>query len=55
MFLSAKEERTRGHGVTLPKKQCRLDIRQFSVSQNTVDEWKRLSIDCVGASSVSIF
>ena len=28
-FLSVKEERrTRGHGVTLAKKQCRLDIRK---------------------------
>jgi len=31
IFFTAKEERrTRGHGVTLSKKQCRLDIRQFS-------------------------
>ena len=33
---------TRGHGVTLAKKQCRLDIRNISA-------------DCVGASSVNIF
>ena len=46
---------TRGHGVTLPKKQCRLDIRKFSFSQRKVNEWKRLSPDCVGASSVIIF
>ena len=26
------ERRTRGHGVTLSKKQCRLDIRKFSFS-----------------------
>ena len=26
MFFSVKEERTRGHGVTLAKKQCGLDI-----------------------------
>ena len=25
-FFSVMEERTRGHGVTLAKKQCRLDI-----------------------------
>ena len=30
--------RTRGHGVTLAKKQCRLDIRKFSFSQRTVKE-----------------
>ena len=53
-FFTVKEERrTRGHGVTLAKKQCRLDIRNFS--QRTVNEWNRLSADCVGASSVNIF
>ena len=45
IFFTVKEERTRGHGVTLAKKQCRLDIRK----------WNRLSADCVGASSVNIF
>ena len=31
MFFSAKEERRpRGHGVTLAKKHCRLDIRKTS-------------------------
>ena len=55
-FISVKEERmTRGHGVILAKKQCRLDIRKFSFSQRTVNEWNRLSTDCVGASSVNIF
>ena len=30
IFVTVKEERrTRGHGVTLAKKQCRLDIRQL--------------------------
>ena len=34
MFFSVKEERrTRGHGVILAKKQCRLDIIKFSFSQ----------------------
>ena len=55
-FFSVKEERrTRGHGVTLAKKQCRLDIRKFSFSQRRVNEWNRLSADCVGASSVNMF
>ena len=54
IFFTVKEERrTRGHGVTLAKKQCRLDIRTFS--QRTVNEWNILSADCVGASSVNIF
>ena len=48
IFFTVKEERrTRGHGVTLAKKQCRLDIRTFSFSQRTVNEWNRLSADCV--------
>ena len=52
IFFTVKEERrTRGHGVTFAKKQCRLDIRKFS--QRTVNEWNRLSADCVGASSVN--
>ena len=50
-----EERRTRGHGVTLAKKQCRLDIRKFSFSQRTVNEWNRLSADCEGASSVNMF
>ena len=49
--ITVKEERrTRGHGVTLAKKHCRLDIRTFS--QRIVNEWNRLPADCVGASSV---
>ena len=56
MLFTAKEERrTRGHGVALAKKQCRLDIRKFSFSQRIVNEWNRLSVGCVCASSVNIF
>ena len=40
-------------GITLAKKQCRLDIRTFS--QRTINEWNRLSADCVGANSVNMF
>ena len=55
VFTVKEERRTRGHGVTLAKKQCRLDIRQFSFSQRIVNEWNKLSAHCVGASSVNIF
>ena len=56
IFFTVREERrTRGHGITSAKKQCRLDIRKFSFSQRTVNKWNRLSADCVGASSVNIF
>ena len=49
-----EERRTRGHGVTLAKKQCRLNIINFPFSQRTVNEWNRLSADCLGACSVNI-
>ena len=56
ILFSVKEEyRTRGHGVSLAKKHCRLYIRKFSCSQRTVNEWNILSADCVNASSVNIF
>ena len=56
IFFTVKEERrTRGHAVALAKKQCRLDIINFSFSQRTVNKWNRLSADCAGASSVNIF
>ena len=56
IVFSVKEERmTRGHGIALAKKQCRLNIRKFSFSQRTVNEWNRLPADCVDASSVNIF
>ena len=55
IFFTIKEvRRTRGHGIALAKKQCRLDIRKFSFSQRTVYEWNRLSAEYVGASSVNI-
>ena len=53
IYISVKEERmTRGHAVTIAKKQC---IRKSSFSQRTVNEWNRLSANCVGANSVNVF
>ena len=55
-FLTQKKDnRTRGHEVTLIKDQCRLDIRKYSFSQRTINEWNNLSTDCVNASSVNMF
>ncbi len=54
-FSVKKDRRTRGHELTLAKEQSRLDIRKFSFSQRTVNEWNRLPADCVGASSVNMF
>ena len=50
IFVSVKEGR-----VTLAKKQCRLDIRKLLFSQRTLNEWSRLSADCIGAISVIMF
>ena len=50
-----KDNRTRGHKVTLAKDNCRLDIRKYSFSQRTINELNKLSTDCVTASSVNIF
>ena len=42
VFAVKEERRTRGHGITLAKKQCRLDIRKCS--QRTVNEWNRTDL-----------
>ena len=46
---------TRGHDFTLVKGQNRLDFRKYSFSQRTVNEWNKLSADCVHSSSVNMF
>ena len=51
-FSLKKDSRTRGHEVKLVKDQCRLNIRK---SQRTINEWNKLSTDCVTASSVNMF
>ena len=43
---SKKDSRTRGHEVKLVKDQCRLDIRKYSFSQKTINEWNKLSKLC---------
>ena len=56
MFFSLKKDsRTRGHEVKLVKVQCRLDIRKYSFSQRTINEWNKLPTDCVTASSMNMF
>ena len=37
------------------KKQSRLDVRKFSFSQRTINEWKKLSAEYVQACSVNMF
>ena len=56
MFFSLKKDsRTRGHEVKLVQDQCRLDIRKYSFSQKTINEWNKLPTDCITASSVNMF
>ena len=43
------------HEVTLVKDHCRLDIRKNLFSQRTINEWNKLSTDCVTASGVKMF
>ena len=40
--------------VILVKDQSRLDIRKYSFSQRTINEWNKLSTDCETASSENI-
>ena len=56
MFFSLKKDsKTREHELKLVKDQCRLGIRKYSFSQRTINEWNKLSTDCVNASSVNMF
>ena len=48
-------KRTRGYDFTSVKGQSRLDVRKYSFSQRTVNEWNKLSADCVHSSSVNMF
>ena len=45
----------RGHGFTLEKGQSRLDVRKHSFPQRTINEWSKLSTDCVHSSSINMF
>ena len=56
MFFKFKEgSRTREHKAALVKEQCRLDMRKYSFSQRMINEWNKLTYDCVNASSVNMF
>ena len=54
-FLLKKDNSTRKLEVKLVNDHCRLDIRKYLFSQRTINEWNKLSTDCVTASSVNIF
>ena len=55
-FFEINESKiTRGHNFTLVKKQSRLDVRTFSLSQRTVNVWNKLSEECVRSSGANMF
>ena len=55
-FLEIKQSKiTRGHNITLVKKQSRLYVRKFSFSERTINVWNKLSTKCVHGSSVNMF
>ena len=52
-FLEMKTGRvTRGHDFTFVKGQSRLYVRKYSFSQRTVNEWNKLSTDCLHSSNM---
>ena len=51
--LSKAEKR--GHKAALVKEQCRLDVRKYTFSQRVINEWNKMSNDCVNPSSVNMF
>ncbi len=56
IFFKLKEGSITGeHNSALVKEQWRLDMRKYSFSQRTINDWNKLSDDCVNASSVSMF
>ena len=54
-FSLKKDSKTRGHHVALVMDQRRLDIRKYSFSQRTINEWNKSSTGCINASSVNMF
>ena len=37
----------RGNSAALVMEQCRIDMRKYSFSQRTLNDWNKLSGDCV--------
>ena len=53
-LITLETRRLRGDQIEV-KKQSRLDVRQFSFSQRTINVWNTLSTECVHASTVNAF
>ncbi len=59
IVLSMKNKYTipyhRGHDFTLVKGQSSLDVRKYSFSQRTVNEWNKSLADFVHSCSINMF
>ena len=56
IFVKIKTgKRNGGHDFTLVKGKSRLDSGKKSFPRRTVNEWNKLSADCVHSSSINIF
>ena len=53
-FPFKKDSNIREHEVKLVKYQCGLDIRKYSFSHRTINQWNKLSTYCVTASSLNV-
>ena len=53
--LSNLKKAVEPDNIKLVKEQCRLGIRKYSFSQRVINEWNKLSNDCVNVSSVNMF
>jgi len=53
--LAESSQHTRGHGLKLYKRHCRLDSRKFFFSQRVVNSWNSLPQHIVEAPSVNSF
>ena len=49
LFKTKEMKITRGHNLTLVKKQSRLNVRKYSFSHRTINVWNKLSTDCIHA------
>ena len=48
-------KRTNGRDLTLLEKgHSRMDVRKYSFSKSTVNDWNKLSADCVHYSSINM-
>ena len=55
-FILKGGSRTRGFQAALVKETCRLDTRKNShTTHRVINEWNKLSNDCVNASCLDIF